>query len=165
MSKLKITVVDENDNPIGAKAREEIDSQKDIYRCTGIWVTNSNGEILLAQRKLTKDHDPGKWGPAASGTVEEGETYETNAYKELKEELGLTDVKLELGPKHYSAFSYRYFAQWFFVIVDKPAEDFMIQEEEVEQIAWITKENLLNDLKNNPDKYIPSLPEAIKLLI
>ena len=26
-------------------------------------------------RSFTKSHDPGKWGPAVAGTVEEGETY------------------------------------------------------------------------------------------
>ena len=157
----KIIIVDENDNPIGVKYREEVDSQKDIYRCTGIWLTNSQGEILLAQRKLTKDKDPGKWGPAVSGTVEEGETCEINAYKEMEEEIGLTGVELKLGPKQRFFSPRNYFAQWFTCQIDKPIEDFVVQEEEVEEIKWVKEDDLRADLRNNPDKYIPSLPEAI----
>ncbi|MFA6476474.1 MAG: NUDIX domain-containing protein [Candidatus Paceibacterota bacterium] len=164
-NKPKIIIVDENDNPVGLKAREEVDSQVDTYRCTGVWITNSNGEVLLAQRKFTKSHDPGKWGPAVAGTVEEGETYEVNALKEMVEEIGLTDTSLNLGPKNYSNFPHRHFAQWFFCQADKEVEDFVIQEDEVEQIAWVKKEDLLEDLKNNPGKCIPSLPKVIHLLV
>lgn len=165
MIKQKIIVVNEKDEPIGIKYRDEIDPQEDIYRCSSIWITNSQGEVLLAQRKLTKDHDPGKWGPASSGTVEEGETYESNAYKELEEEIGLVNVNLKLGPKQYYNKVRKFFAQWFFCQIDQPVKEFTLQEEEVEKIEWVGKEDLLTDIKNNPDKYVPSLGEIIDDLV
>lgn len=165
MSKPKIIVVDENDIPIGAKYRNEIDYTKDIYRWSGIWVENSQGEVLIAQRKLTKDKDPGKWGPAAAGTLEEGETYESNAYKEVQEELGITVDSLQLGPKQHANIPRRYFGQWFLCKVDKPLSEFTIQEDEVEQIAWIKKEDLIKDMKQNPSKYVPSFLQGIDGLI
>ncbi len=86
----KIIVVDENDKEIGVKERSKI-THDDIYRVSGLWLTNSKGEILLAQRSFNKprDNDPGKWGPAVAGTVDEDETYKENIQKEIKEELGL----------------------------------------------------------------------------
>lgn len=165
MKKSKIIIVDENDSPVGEKYREEVDSQKDTYRCTGIWITNSEDEILIAQRKFTKKNDPLKWGPAVSGTVEIGETYESNAYKELKEEIGISDIKLTVGPKYHSITPNKYFGQWFFGKIDKPANKINIQLEEVEQVKWIKKEDLMNDLKNNPDKYVPSFNNMVDLLI
>ncbi len=33
---------------------------------------------MLAQRKFTKNHNPGTWGPAVTGTVAESETYDSN---------------------------------------------------------------------------------------
>ena len=165
MSKPKIVIVDDHDNIIGHKYREEFDPSKDYYRCTGIWVTNSQGEILIAQRKFTKKHDPGKWGPAVAGTVDEGETYESNAYKVLEEEIGITGVKLEPGPKTESEPKRKYFSQWYLCTIDKPAEDFKLQEEEVEKVKWVTKEWLLEDVKNNPENYVPSLPARLKVLI
>lgn len=94
----KIVVVNENDEVVGAKKRGTI-ATDDIYRVSALWITNSNGDVLLAQRALTKKNDPGKWGPAVAGTVEEGETYLGNITKETEEEIGLKDVQFTEGPK------------------------------------------------------------------
>ena len=48
-------IVDDQDNLIGAKPRNEIDFKNDYYRISGIWLTNSKGQILIAQRLMTKD--------------------------------------------------------------------------------------------------------------
>lgn len=165
MNKQKIIIVDENDVPLGSKYRDEIDYTKDIYRWSGIWIENSQGEVLIAQRKLTKDKDPGKWGPAAAGTLEEGETYESNAHKEVQEELGITIDSFQLGLKQHSDTPRRYFGQWFLCKLDKPLHEFVIQEEEVEQIAWINKEVLIRDIKENSDKYAPSFVQGINGLV
>lgn len=72
MSKSRIIVVNDQDEIIGLKERDTL-VQADIYRVAALWVVNSAGDILLAQRKFTKTHDPGKWGPAVAGTVDEGD--------------------------------------------------------------------------------------------
>lgn len=165
MDKQKIIIVDENDVPIGFKYRDKIDYTKDIYRWSGIWIENSRGEVLITQRKLTKDKDPGKWGPAAAGTLEEGETYESNAYKEVQEELGITVDSFELGPKQHADTPRRYFGQWFLCKLDKTLDEFTIQEDEVEQIAWVKKEKLVNDMKQNPEKYASSFIQGTESLV
>jgi isopentenyldiphosphate isomerase len=76
--KPKIIIVNEKDKEIGLKERGTLKTE-DIYRVTALWITNSKDEILLAKRALTKSNDPGKWGPAVAGTVDEGETYEENS--------------------------------------------------------------------------------------
>ncbi len=165
MKRQKINIVDKNNNLIGTKYRDEIDYSKDIYQTSGVWITNSRGEILLAQRKLTKDKDPGKWGPAAAGTLEEGETYESNAYKEAAEEIGLTGVPFKLGPLRYTDHPRKYFGQWYICKVDKPVEEFSLQEEEVEQLKWIPEDELMKDIKENPDNYVgPFLRDAELLM-
>lgn len=163
MQKPKIQIVNDQDEIIGHKKREEVDYSKDIFRTAALWVTNPRGEILIAQRKLTKDKDPGKWGPAVAGTVDEGETYESNIYKEAGEEIGLTDTKLSVGPKKLYKHVRSQFVQWYICIVDKPASFFIPQEDEVEEIIWISKKALLDDVKSNPDKYVPSMPDTLEL--
>jgi len=155
--------VDSEDSQIGLMAREEIDPTKDIYRVTAIWLTNEKGEILIAQRKHTKKVNPGLWGPAVAGTVEEGETYESNAYKELEEELGVTDVTLEKGPKIFVEAPRKYFVQWYMATVDREVESFTIQEEEVEQIRWIPLDELQKDVSEHPDLYVPAMPLMLRL--
>ena len=85
MSEL-ITIVNLDDEIIGYKPRSEITSQ-DVYRVSALWIENSKGEILLAQRGFMKRNNPGKWGPAVAGTIDKGESYEENMYKEAEEEL------------------------------------------------------------------------------
>lgn len=157
-------VVDEDDKIIDYKKREEIDYAHDIYRIGALWLTNSKGQILIAQRKLNKDKDPGKWGPAAAGTLEKGETYKSNIYKEAEEEIGLIGVKFKLGPKQYFHHPRAAHCQWFFASADIRPVEFKLQEEEVEKVAWVNREWLEEDLNKNPDKYVPSMPDILKLL-
>ena len=85
----KVIVVDKNNNIIGSKYRDELQSN-DIIRVVGVWIENEKGEVLIAQRSFNKKHDPGKWGPAVAGTLEEGESYALNILKEVKEEIGIS---------------------------------------------------------------------------
>jgi isopentenyl-diphosphate delta-isomerase len=161
--KPKVIIVDEQDNIIGYKDRESV-KQEDIYRVSALWITNSRGDILLAQRAFTKSHNPGKWGPAVAGTVEEGEDYEKNIYKEAEEEIGLKNIKFKLGPKERRTGEHNYFLQWYLLVINKPENEFIRQESEVEAINWFTREKLKNDMKIEPSKFLSSLDHYIKNL-
>lgn len=150
-------IVDKNDEIIGYKLRNEIDFKKDYYRIGCLWLTNSKGEVLLAQRLLTKDKDPGKWGPSAAGTLEKGETYESNIYKEAEEELGLTGVQFYEVAKIKLEEPRKSFLKLFKGVCDWPVEKFTPQPEEVEQVAWISIEDLRKNIQENPTKYVPSI--------
>ena len=112
MTKPRIIIVNDQDEIMGHKERGTLVSE-DIYRVAGLWVTNSNGNILLAQRQLGKRNDPGKWGPAVAGTVDEGETYESNIIKEAEEEIGLEDISPTKSKKRRYTGEHNYFCQWF----------------------------------------------------
>ena len=49
----EVIIVDEKDNIISYKERKSI-SQKDIYRVSALWIMNSKGDSLLAQRSFNK---------------------------------------------------------------------------------------------------------------
>lgn len=159
----RITIVNDQDEVVGSKPYTSVE-QNDIYRATGLWVTNSAGDILLAQRSFKKKHDPGKWGPAAAGTVDEGESYEENIIKEAEEELGLTGVRIAKGPKVRITGEHNYFAQWFTAVVDKSATDFKFQELEIEQIKWFKRDELLQEINKQPDDFLKSMEWAVKQL-
>ncbi len=157
----KIPVVNENDELIEYKEREDLNIA-DIYRVSALWITNSQGQILLAQRAFTKSHNPGKWGPAVAGTVEEGEDYETNIIKEAEEELGLTGIEFKKINKTRIKDKFNSFTQWFFAIVDKAIDEFKIQKSEVEAIKWYDRGELEKDLAENPDNYLVDFEEYLK---
>lgn len=156
MRKQKILVVDEEDKVIGSKDRDEV-NQKDIYRVSALWIRNSRGDSLLAQRALTKSHHPGKWGPAVAGTVEEGEDYGKNIYKEAEEEIGLTGEIFKTGPKERESGVYDHFTQWYIVEIDKPEKEFVVDKREVERIKWFSKQELREEISKNPDKFLKAV--------
>lgn len=162
MSKAQIIIVNQDDKIIGYKRRGTL-NQSDIYRVSALWIQNSKGDILLTQRKLTKKNSPGRWQPAVAGTNEEGESYESNIVKETEEEIGLTDHCLKKAQKSRYFGKHNFFGRWFVLITDKKLEEFTIQETEVEQIKWFKKEELLNKLNKNPDKFVRSIKEGIDL--
>lgn len=162
--KAKITIVDANNSIIGAKERGTL-KYNDVYRVSALWLTNSKHEVLLAQRKWTKKNNPGKWGPAVAGTIDEGESYEQNIIKETEEEIGLTGVDFKTGPKLFvDDGEHKFFGQWFTATVDREASDFEIQEEEVEAVRWISLAGLKSELMDNPTEYIGSIPMILNLL-
>lgn len=163
MSKPRIVIVNDQDEIIGHKERGTL-KREDIYRVSALWVKNSKGDILLAQRKFTKSHDPGKWGPAVAGTIDEGETYEQNVIKEAEEEIGLKNITPTPGPKRRISDEYNYFCQWFTLTIDKPAGDFVIQEEEVEQAKWFSRDELKKELLEYPENYLKSLSWPVENL-
>src|SRR3989338_11488629 len=112
-----IIIVNENDEIIGFKKRGTL-KPEDIYRVSALWIENSKGEVLLAQRSFSKKHHPGLWGPAVAGTNEEGETYEENIIKEAEEEVGLKDIHLKKWFKKRTSTDYNHFTQFFKLIIN-----------------------------------------------
>lgn len=155
---MRIPIVDENDNLIEYRERDNRDFDS-IYRVASLWVTDTEGKILLARRAFNKSHDPGKWGPAVAGTVEEGETYEQNIIKETEEEIGLKDIKPVLGIKKFKKTKWKYFLQEFSLTLPSGFNDFKIQEDEVAEIKWFSEEELRVELKNNPDNFLKGVQE------
>lgn len=157
---MKIPIVDENDNIISYIDRDDRD-ENSIYRVSYLWVTDTEGKILLAKRALNKKHDPGKWGPAVAGTVEENETYEENIIKEAQEELGLVNIQPVLGKKQRVSTKYQYFSQEFLLILPSGFNDFTIQEDEVAEVKWFTEEELKKEIKDTPNLFLKGVRERM----
>lgn len=162
----KIIIVDKNDKMAGLKGWEDL-SNEDIYRVSALWVKNSKGEILMARRALTKAHDPGKWGPAVAGTLEEGEAYNYRILKGSEKEIGLKNVKFKKGPKVKIMLvgRLRFFLQWYVIKIDKPLEEFKIQKNEVEELKWFSKDELKKKLQESPNEFIYSVNQWIGLFL
>lgn len=159
----RIVVVDKNNEEIGVKERELI-NENDVFRVTALWITNSRGEILLAKRSKNKDSAPDKWGPAVAGTVEEAETYETNIYKEAKEEIGVEGFEFLPGEIFFNdKIDRKYFTKWFYLELDRNVEDFKVDSLEVGEIKWFKKEELKELIKANPSDYLDSVKRKAEL--
>lgn len=159
------TVVDENDNIIWYKAKDDIDPIHEYYRVSALRVTNSQWEILIAQRAFTKSHNPGQRWPAVAGTIEKWESYEDNIIKEAEEELWITNISFTIWPKYKIEEKRHYFWQRFFAKIDKDISQFTIQEEEVAAIKRISAKELEKDIGEHPEKYVNNMKKYLKEFI
>ena len=159
-----ISIVDEDDNIIDYVERDlRRDDQR--YRVSGLWITNRAWEILIAQRHKNKKHYPLLWWPAVAGTVEKGETYQENIIKEAEEELGIKDIRPILWPKTETTSRYIHFTQWFLLTIDRELDEFILQEDEVESLKWISSESLRKEYAESPDNFVPSFALILPLFL
>ncbi|MFA4907119.1 MAG: NUDIX hydrolase [archaeon] len=163
MKKNLIPVVNEKDRITGYIDRQKV-RKGIIYRVSAIWITDEEDNVLLARRAKTKSHDPLKWGPAVAGTVEKGETYRQNIIKEAEEEIGLKNIRPEKGPKFRVSRTYDYFGQWYFLTIGGKTK-FRIKKDEVEEIKWFPKKELLAKIKKNREEFLGGMPAYCKLFL
>ncbi|MFO0764530.1 MAG: NUDIX domain-containing protein [Patescibacteria group bacterium] len=151
-----IEAVTEHDNtPTGEiLTRAQIIEQKAYCRGTNVFIVNSKGEILCHQRSFNKERFPGAWITHLGGHVASGETYESNVAKELHEECGVDIDPAKIIPwrttRHDGG---RLWLRDFVVLHDAPTSDFTPQPGEVEQFAWFSINEILEQEKADATKW------------
>ena len=132
-----LDVVDENDQVIGVKKRGEIHAQGLMHRSVHILVFNSNAELFIQKRSMSKDNEPGLWDSSAAGHVDSGEDYHGCAIRELGEELGIEvntplDELFRLSASPITGMEH---CIVYRCINDGP---FVLQVEEIDEGNWIS---------------------------
>jgi len=104
------------------------------------------------------------WTVAASGHVDEGETWDTAAYRETQEEIGIsTDLKHvgncifkdDVDDKKIRRIIHVYEG-----IIDSSAQ-FTLQEAEVDDTKWYTLADLKSLIQQHPEQFTPVFREII----
>jgi len=96
-----VQIVDRNNNPVGVEPRRIMRAHGLIHRASYILVFNASNELYIQKRTMTKDIYPGYWDVAAGGVMLAGESDLDSARRELAEELGITDARLDFLFHHY----------------------------------------------------------------
>lgn len=132
-----LSVVDQNDNPIRPKTREEVHRNGYWHRISHIWIVNSQQQILCQKRTAGKDINPGKWEAHFGGHVANKEEYIDNAIKEIKEEIGIGRTKEDMiFFKIYKYDKDREFQGIFYTKWGGDIKTLFLEKEEVEKVAW-----------------------------
>ena len=94
-------VVDESGQVIGSATRGEChNGSRLLHPVVHLHIFNSVGDIYLQKRPEWKDIQPDKWDTAVGGHMDYGETPEEALYREVREELGITDFVPEFIEKY-----------------------------------------------------------------
>ncbi len=89
-----LDIINMDDQVIGQATREDVYAQKHMHRIVHVIVRDSAGRFLLQIRSETVKYLPLHWSTAVGGHVQTGETYKEAAWRELEEEIGITDGEL-----------------------------------------------------------------------
>lgn len=128
-------------------------SRKDVHKnglphhACGVVIIRG-GELLSQQRSHRKEKNAGLWDLTASGHIEAGEDILDALVREIEEELGVCVLKEELkfltkywrNEKYREDFVERELDYIYLLKKDIPFEKISVQEEEVENVNWISFE-------------------------
>jgi isopentenyl-diphosphate delta-isomerase len=89
-----LEITDERDRPLMVMPIAEARRQTLRHRVVLVMLHDTEGRIYLQKRGATKHLYPGRWDLSATGHVRAGEAREDAAQRELREELGITAVRL-----------------------------------------------------------------------
>lgn len=171
-----LDVVDENNNPTGRiEDREIVHSLGLFHREVAVWILNENNEILIQKRAAIKKQSPNKWALTA-GHIDSGEEPLQVAIRETEEELGLKVPENEMKflyickrEKKFSDTQYNnHFKHIFYTKTNRKVSEFVLQEEELSEVKYITFKELeeINNTHNEDYVFESSeyVEKSIKLL-
>ncbi len=92
-------------------------------------------------------------------------TYKQTIREEAYEELGLRLGSVKEGKKlkRNEEWKHRFFIRWYTCIVDKPAEEFTIQKEEVAEVEWFSGAEIRASAKADPQEFLYGVIEELAL--
>lgn len=152
-----LAVVDEHDLILDYRPRHEIHAQGLRHRAVHILVFNDQKQLLLQKRSMKKDLNKDLWDTSAAGHVDQGESYETCAPRELQEELNVSAAltalfKLEPTPQLGMEFIQVYCCQH-----NGP---FRVAADEIDEIRWLDQPDINRRVTEND----PTLTETFKII-
>jgi isopentenyl-diphosphate delta-isomerase len=157
-----LILVDEKDNITGYGEKLKVHQEGHLHRAFSLFVVNKSGQLMLQRRALDKYHSGGLWANTCCSHPLKGEDREETIHRRLKDEMGFD---CELKP----LFNFIYRAEFENGLTEYELDQVYIgfyeseanpNPGEVCEWKWMDIEELKNDLKNTPDKYVYWLKAA-----
>ena len=128
------------------------------HKAVAVFIINSKKQVLLQKRSKNKKMWPDMWDISAGGHVLAGEFGFQAIIREIKEELGLSVKKEEIifigcstSINKKGDILNKHFNEYYVVTKDIDEKKLKLQKEEVSEVKWINKEEIIERIKNNYD--------------
>ena len=129
------------------------------HKAVAVFIINSKNQVLLQKRSKNKKMWPDMWDISAGGHVLAGEFGFQAIIREIKEELGLSVKKEEIifigcstSINKKGDILNKHFNEYYIVTKDIDEKNLSLQKEEVSEVKWINKEEIIERIKNNYDE-------------
>ena len=153
--KEEVILVDTNDVPLGTMPKMEAHEKAILHRAFSVFILNKEGQLMLQQRALSKYHSPGLWTNTCCSHQRLGETNIEAGTRRLQEEMGFKTPLKELFSFVYKATFDNGLTEHEFdhVILGYYDSEPIINHEEVTNWKWMNLEEIITEIKTNPDNY------------
>jgi len=167
MDRNKVILVDNKDNVIGEMEKIAAHQKGELHRAFSIFIFNDNNQLLLQQRAKNKYHGGELWTNTCCSHPQMNEDLESSASERLNFEMGL---KVELK----WVYSFIYHAEVENNLIEHELDHVFIgcsndtpkiNTEEVQDYKWIDPDDILEDIKINPNNYTIWFKQALPELL
>ena len=152
----EVILVDKNDVEVGTM--EKMEAHRDVgtlHRAFSVFVSNTDGDLLLQRRAEHKYHSGGLWTNTCCSHPRPGETVREAANRRLVEEMGMECKLVELFSFEYKAELDGGMTEWELdhVLLGLSDVEPQINPDEVAEFKYMPLSEIDSDLKSNPDNY------------
>jgi isopentenyl-diphosphate delta-isomerase len=151
----QVVLVDEKDREVGVMEKMEAHQKALLHRAFSVFIFNARGEMLLQRRAFAKYHSGGLWTNACCSHPRPGEAVAAAAGRRLQEELGFSVPLTEAFHFIYKAFFDNGLTEYEFdhVLTGFYDGEIYPNREEVEDVRWLTIQDIRTDLEARPAVY------------
>jgi len=158
MPEEQFEVIDKEGKVIGLKPRSEVHAKGLRHKGIYLMVFDEKDKVFVQQRAANKDIEPLKWDFSMAGHLSPGEDFEKACLREAREELG---IKVR-NPKLVDEINWKY--EYSNGLKDNELNHFFsakfegeikFQDGEVKQGKWLSLRELLQEMKEKPEKFTP----------
>jgi isopentenyl-diphosphate delta-isomerase len=160
INKNRVVLVNDHDEWLGTADKIEVHQTGALHRALSIFITNSNGQMLLQQRAADKYHSGGLWSNACCSHPSPGESTMAAAHRRLNEELGFDTQLLPVTRMKYKAevtaglteyeYDHIFSGTWDGDVIPEPGE--------VATYRWINLDDLYKMLLKEPQSFTAWFP-------
>jgi len=153
-------LVDNNDSIVTTGTKEDARNLRLFTRSVHILLENQKGQILICKRPYRKKSYGGQITSSAGGHVEQNETYEKAAKRELKEELKIDPRLIDAGRFDVISKKERTLHRLFIGrISDENNID--VDASEISSYWFARPLDIQEDLREHPRKYAKPFHQAL----
>lgn len=155
MTEEKVILVNYKDEKQGLMDKMQAHIEGVLHRAFSIFIFNSQGELLLQQRALSKYHTPGLWTNTCCSHPRDGESLEQATKRRLMEEMGMHCELTKIFDFIYKADVGLGLTEHEFdhVFVGKSDDLPVINKKEVESYRYASLEAIRKEMAVDPEQF------------